>query len=91
MIQDIYLQMIDSTKNWTTEDIVAGIAADNAAMGTNVTPEQVWDFTRANVEAVELGSLGSRQEQLRGSGVNLATGIELTPLDIAEIRARYGL
>ena len=91
MIQDIYLQMIDSSKNWTTEDIVAGIAADNAAMGTNVTPEQVWDFTRANIESVELGSLGSRQEQLRGSGVNLATGIELTPLDIAEIRARYGL
>ena len=91
MIQDIYLQMIDSSKNWTTQDIVAGIAADNAAMGTNVTPEQVWDFTRANVEAVEFGSLGSRQEQLRGSGVNLATGIEITPLDIAEIRARYGL
>ena len=91
MIQDIYLQMIDSSKNWTTEDIVAGIAADNAAMGTNVTPEQVWDFTRANVEAVEFGSLGSRQEQLRGSGVNLMTGIEITPLDIAEIRARYGL
>ena len=91
MIQDIYLQMIDSSKNWTTQDIVAGIAADNAAMGTNVTPEQVWDFTRANVEAVEFGSLGSRQEQLRGSGVNLMTGIEITPLDIAEIRARYGL
>ena len=91
IIQDVYLQMIDSSKNWTTEDIVAGIAADNAAMGTNVTPEQVWDFTRANVEAVEFGSLGSRQEQLRGSGVNLATGIEITPLDIAEIRARYGL
>lgn len=91
IIQDVYLQMIDSSKNWTTQDIVEGIAADNAAMGTNVTPEQVWDFTRANVEAVEFGSLGSRQEQLRGSGVNLATGIELTPLDIAEIRARYGL
>ena len=91
MIQDIYLQIIDSSKNWTTEDIVAGIAADNAAMGTNVTPEQVWDFTRANIESVELGSLGSRQEQLRGSGVNLATGIEITPIDIAEIRARYGL
>ena len=91
MIQDVYLQMIDSSKNWTTEDIVAGIAADNAAMGTNVTPEQVWDFTRANIESVELGSLGSRQEKLRGSGVNLATGIEITPLDIAEIRARYGL
>ena len=91
IIQDVYLQMIDSSKNWTTQDIVAGIAADNAAMGTNVTPEQVWDFTRANVEAVEFGSLGSRQEQLRGSGMNLATGIELTPLDIAEIRARYGL
>ena len=91
IIQDVYLQMIDSSKNWTTQDIVAGLAADNAAMGTNVTPEQVWDFTRANVEAVEFGSLGSRQEQLRGSGVNLATGIELTPLDIAEIRARYGL
>lgn len=91
IIQDVYLQMIDSSKNWTTQDIVAGIAADNAAMGTNVTPEQVWDFTRANVEAVEFGSLGSRQEPLRGSGMNLATGIELTPLDIAEIRARYGL
>ena len=91
IIQDVYLQMIDSSKNWTTQDIVAGIAADNAAMGTNVTPEQVWDFTRANVEAVEFGSLGSRQEPLRGSGVNLVTGIELTPLDIAEIRARYGL
>ena len=91
IIQDVYLQMIDSSKNWTTQDIVAGIAADNAAMGTNVTPEQVWDFTRANVEAVEFGSLGSRQEQLRGSGMNLATGIELIPLDIAEIRARYGL
>ena len=91
MIQDVYLQMIDSSKNWTTEDIVAGIAADNAAMGTNVTPEQVWDFTRANIESVELGSLGSRKEQLRGSGVNLATGIELTPIDIAELRARYGL
>ena len=91
MIQDVYLQMIDSSKNWTTEDIVAGIAADNAAMGTNVTPEQVWDFTRANIESVELGSLGSRQEKLRGSGVNLATGIEITPIDIAEIRARYGL
>ena len=91
IIQDVYLQMIDSSKNWTTQDIVAGLAADNAAMGTNVTPEQVWDFTRANVEAVEFGSLGSRQEQLRGSGVNLMTGIEITPLDIAEIRARYGL
>ena len=91
IIQDVYLQMIDSSKNWTTQDIVAGIAADNAAMGTNVTPEQVWGFTRANIEAVEFGSLGSRQERLRGSGTNLATGIELTPLDIAEIRARYGL
>ncbi len=91
MIQDIYLQIIDSSKNWTTEDIVAGIAADNAAMGTNVTPEQVWDFTRANIESAELGSLGSREVPLRGSGMNLATGIELTPIDIAELRARHGL
>ena len=91
VIQDAYLQIIDSSKDWTTKEVVAGIAEMNAQAGTDVTPQQVWDFTRANLQSVEFGSLGSRKEQLRGAGFDLNTGIELVPADVAAIRERYGI
>lgn len=91
VIQRAYTYMIDPQFDFTPDDIAQGVADLNAQMGTDVTPQEVWDFLRANLEAARFGRQGDTAGTLPAP-VNPETGVaEFTPLDIAEIRRRYGL
>ena len=90
-IQRAYLNMIDSRYNLTTEDVEAGIAQQNATDGTNITLDQVLNFLDTKLQSASFNRQGKDDSKLSAPTFDSNTGEAFTPLDIAEIRRRYGL
>lgn len=70
----------------TPEKIAQGIAEANATNGTDITPEELWDFASKQIAAVEFARVRGKKD------VETPTWIpELETVDLSEIRKRYGL
>lgn len=70
----------------TPEKIAQGIAEANATNGTDITPEELWDFAVKQISAVEFARVRGKKD------VETPTWIpELETVDLSEIRKRYGL
>lgn len=83
-VRTAYNYMIDSSVEFTTDDIVEGINMMNEARGTSITPEDVWAFLGRQLDAVDYG-------RVRNSSVPMPSpDPKITPLSAAEIRRRYG-
>ena len=90
-IQQVYYNMIDSRYNLTPDDVALGIAQMNATDGTNISIGQVYDFLSSQIQSAEFNLQGKKAEKLPAPTFDPASGEAITPLDIAEIRRRYGL
>jgi hypothetical protein len=77
--------MVDSGVEQTPEDISIGLGQLNANMGTDIAPEELWDFARMQLEAVDVGRLANTDVTVP------VTDATIVPLSVADIRARYGL
>lgn len=86
VIQQAYQFMIDPQYDMTAQDVATGLAQMNQANGTDVTPQEVWDFVGTQLDAVDMA-------KSRGDKAATVTTLDssITPLSVADIRARYGL
>jgi len=81
-----YEMMVDSAYNETPDQIAEGLAMLNATNGTDISPQELWDFTKRQVDAVDFGAVRGKA----GATVPV-TNTTITPLSVQDIRARYGL
>ena len=89
VIKFAFTNMADSRGTATWADIVSGLEQLNVNFGTDVSPDEVWQYASAAVNSVDFARAGSREADV----YNMTTPAdkEYTPLDTAEIRRRYGL
>lgn len=80
-----YDLMVDSSVQQSPDDIAAGLATLNEANGTDISPQELWDFTNLQLRAADFGSLRGGQATVPVSDPSI------TPLSVQEIRQRYGL
>jgi hypothetical protein len=85
VLQTAYGIMVDSSVNQTSEDIAQGLAQLNQVNGTNVTPQQLWNFTKVQLDAADYGKIADAEISVP------VPDASITPLSIKDIRARYGL
>lgn len=81
----VFDTMIGAGGNYTTDDVVQGLAQLNQANGTDITPREVWEFAASRVRAAE---------QAKAARVDFTlpvTDPQIETLNVAEIRKRYGL
>lgn len=77
--------MVDSSVEQSPEDIALGLSQLNANMGTDIAPQELWDFARLQLDAADFGAL-------RNADVTVpVTDATIVPLSVADIRARYGI
>lgn len=86
VLRQAYDFMVDSQYDMTSQDIADGLLQLNAANTTDVTTQELWDFTKRQLDAVDFGAVRGR-----GTGTVAHSNPEITPLSVADIRARYGL
>lgn len=67
------------------DDIVEGLQAVNAQHGTDITPEELWDFAARELEAVSYGRVRGVKAKVRLFGEGF------TPASAKEVRKRFGL
>lgn len=91
IIQRAYLYMIRDDMELSPQEIAQGLAEMNAAEGTDVSPQDVWEYARANIEGATMYGAGNNPTRVPAPEVDPITGETISPLDIAEIRRRYGL
>lgn len=93
VIQVAYMNMVDSALDLSPQDVAEGIAQLNEHNGTDVTPQEVWDFLAANLDAATYQSRGRGEPVAPLPSVDPVTGepVTITALDVAEIRRRNGL
>ena len=82
--------MIDSRYTYTPQQIASSLRDLNQQAGTDVSPDELWEYLRANVDAVGFHEAGNNTATLPHP-TTLPNGEPLTPLDVAEIRRRYGI
>ena len=89
VIKFAFTNMADSRGTATWADIVSGVEQLNVNFGTDVSPDEVWQYASAAVNSVDFARAGGREADV----YNMTTPAdkEYTPLDTAEIRRRYGL
>lgn len=86
VLRQAYDFMVDSQYDpMSGDEIAQGLADLNAANGTSVTPQQLWDFAKIQLDAADFGALSNAEVRVPTSDPNI------TPLSVAEIRARYGI
>lgn len=90
-IQQAYMNMVDSRYDLTAEDVLAGIENINASSGTSITADEVWTFLARQLEAAEFNKRDGKPGKLSAPEFDPVTGEAIVPLDVAEIRRRYGL
>lgn len=56
-IRHVYGLMVDKQNDYSSDDIAKGIAALNAANGTTITVDDVWDFAAAQAQAAEYADI----------------------------------
>ena len=88
-IQELYAAMVDSTTDATPRWITEQIGYANEA-GIDVTPQEVWDFAAAQLDAVQFNRLGSKQPEISHPEFNY-DGNTFTPREVDDIRTRFGL
>lgn len=77
--------MVDASVEQSPEDIAEGLSQLNANMGTDIAPQELWDFARLQLDAADFGAL-------RNADVTVpVTDATIVPLSVADIRARYGI
>ena len=97
-----YSLMVDADTEQTLDDVKQGLATLNEMNGLDITIDELLDFTRLQLDTVELAQTSDR----RVSFTNPTTGKSkpvtggtrvpvwddsITPLSVKEIRKRYGL
>ena len=89
VIKFAFTNMADSRGTATWADIVSGLEQLNVNFGTDVSPDEVWQYASAAVNSVDFARAGGREADV----YNMTTPAdkEYTPLDTAEIRRRYGI
>lgn len=85
VIQQAFDAMIASDANFTPEQVANGIANMNDANGTDVDPQEVWDFAALRLDAADAAALAGENFVLP------VTDATIVPLSAADIRARYGI
>ena len=91
VIREVYGYMIDSRFNYTPQDIAGELQSMNQQAGTDVSTDELWEYLRANVDAVDYHRAGNNEATLPHPTESPYDKAPLTPLDVAEIRRRYGL
>ncbi len=85
VIQQAFDAMIASDANFTPEQVANGIANLNDMNGTDVDPQEVWDFAKLRLDAADMAQLAGENFVLP------VTDATIVPLSAADIRARYGI
>lgn len=86
VLRRAYEIMVDSAVEHSPQTIADGLATLNANNGTDVAPQELWDFLGRQLDAADFAALSSRTAPT--VPVEDAT---ITPLSVADIRARYGI
>lgn len=89
VVQQAYYWMIDQQYDMKTQDVVDGLAQMNAAEGTKVTPQEVWDFLTAQLDATNLARVRTKDRPVIAPERSPFTGETISPRDIEDIRQRY--
>lgn len=90
VVKQAYAYMIDSRYTYTPQQIASSLRDLNQQAGTDVSTDELWEYLRANVDAVGFHEAGNNTATLPHP-TTLPNGEPLTPLDVAEIRRRYGI
>lgn len=90
VVKQAYAYMIDSRYTYTPQQIASNLRDLNQQAGTDVSTDELWEYLRANVDAVGFHEAGNNTATLPHP-TTLPNGEPLTPLDVAEIRRRYGI
>lgn len=90
VVKQAYSYMIDSRYTYTPQQIASSLRDLNQQAGTDVSTDELWEYLRANVDAVGFHEAGNNTATLPHP-TELPNGEPLTPLDVAEIRRRYGI
>ena len=91
VIREAYAYMIDSRFNYAPQEIADNLQVMNQQAGTDVSTDELWEYLRANVDAVGYHRAGNNEATLPHPTESPYDKTPLTPLDVAEIRRRYGL
>lgn len=97
-----YSLMVDANTEQTLDDVKQGLAAMNEAHGLDITIDELLDFTRLQLDTVELAQTSDRRVSFTnpttGKSKPVTGGIRvpvweegITPMSVKEIRKRYGL
>ena len=97
-----YSLMVDADTEQTLDDVKQGLATLNEMNGLDITIDELLDFTRLQLDTVELAQLSDRRVSFTnpttGKSKPVTGGIRvpvwddsITPLSVKEIRKRYGL
>ena len=89
VIKFAFTNMADSRGTATWADIVSGLEQLNVNFGTDVSPDEVWQYASAAVNSVDFARAGSREADVYNMTTPADT--EYTPLDTVELRRRYGI
>ena len=85
VIQQAFDAMIAADAQYTPEQVANGIANLNDINGTDVQPQEVWDFAKLRLDAQDMASLAGENFVLP------VTDATIVPLSAADIRSRYGI
>lgn len=97
-----YTLMVDADTEQTLDDVKQGLATMNEMNGLDITLDELLDFTRLQLDTVELAQTSDRRVSFTnpttGKSKPVTGGIRVpvwdesvTPLSVKEIRKRYGL
>ena len=91
VVKFAFTNMVDSRWNMTWDDVVSGLNQLNTNFGTDVSPDELWQYAGAAVGSVDFARAGNREANVYNMTTPDPEDKDFTPIDAAEIRRRYGL
>ena len=91
VVKFAFTNMVDSRWNMTWDDVVSGLNQLNTNFGTDVSPDELWQYAGAAVGSVDFARAGNREANVYNMTTPDPEDKDFTPIDAAEIRRRYGI